>query len=158
MQIKISIRIGGEQKGSKIVETPCIIGRSKGAGLTIPHPSVSRQHCEIYEEDGQLFLRDNGSLNGTLLKGDFVEEPVPLQSGDEFVIGELQLHIELATKADADTKVRVFAALESAAEIATMIEPPRQSPPPDVPPIIAGSPFINESPFTNDDELRLAPE
>ena len=106
MKITISVWAGEQHKGSKIVQTPCFIGRGKDVGLTISHPSVSRKHCELYEEAGQLYLRDNSSLNGTLLRGEFVETPVPIQPGDEFVIGELQLRIEPATSVDADTEVR----------------------------------------------------
>ena len=139
MEIKISIRAEGESKGTKTIQTPCFIGRSKEVGLTISHPSVSRKHCEIYEEAGQLYLRDNGSLNGTLLKGEFVETAVPIQPGDEFVVGELQLRIETIPSADADTEDRFFAALESAAEIVTSIQPTSNA-------------------EEDDGELRLAPE
>ena len=105
MEIKISVRLGEEYKGSKTVRIPCFIGRSKDAGLMIAHPSVSRTHCEIYEESGQLFLRDNSSLNGTQLRGEFLEVPTPINLGDEFMIGELQLRIELPTNVDADTEI-----------------------------------------------------
>ena len=105
MEIKISVRLGEEYKGSKTVQIPCFIGRSKEAGLTIAHPSVSRKHCEIYEESGRLFLRDNGSLNGTQLRGEFLEVPTPVNPGDEFVIGELQLRIESPTNVDADNEI-----------------------------------------------------
>jgi len=124
MEVKISVRSGGEYKGSKVVQTPCFIGRSKDVGLTISHPSVSRKHCELYEEAGQLFLRDNSSLNGTLLRGEFVEGPVPVKPGDEFVVGELQLCIEPMANVDAETEVLVSVVGESTSESATMIQPP----------------------------------
>jgi len=144
MEIKISVRAGVEYKGSKIVQTPCVIGRSKEVDLTIPHPSVSRQHCEIYEEAGQLYLRDNGSLNGTRLKGDFVETAAPIQPGDEFVIGELQLRIETTTDVDADTEIRVAVTEKTEPEMVTMIEPP-------LPPL-----SVDDD--DDDDDLQLAPE
>ena len=140
MEIKISVRVNGEFKGSKIVQTPCFIGRSKDVGLTIAHPSVSRKHCEIYEESGRLYLRDNGSLNGTLLRDEFVETPVAIQVGDEFVIGELQLCIEPTTCVDTDTEARVFASLESSAEMVTVMQP------------------ISNAGNDDDGELGLAPE
>ena len=135
MEIKISIHIGGEYKGSKAVQTPCFIGRSKEAGMPIAHPSVSRKHCELYVEADQLFLRDNGSLNGTLLRGEFVESPVALRPGDEFVIGELQLRVEWPS-VDANIADQVFAALDSASEMVTAVQSERD----------------------DDGELHLAPE
>ena len=141
MEIRIAVRSGGEYKGSKVVQTPCFIGRSKDAGLTISHPSVSRKHCELFEEAGRLFLRDNSSLNGTLLKGEFVEGPVAVKPGDEFVIGELQLRIEPASNADADTESQVPAVAEPISEMGTAIRPATKA--------------ENDD---DDDELQLAPE
>ena len=116
MKIKISVRLGAEYKGSKTVQIPCFIGRSKDVGLTIAHPSVSRKHCEIYEESGRLFLRDNSSLNGTLLRGEFVDSPVPVNPGDVFVIGELQLCIEPKTDVNAETEVLPSSPVENGSD------------------------------------------
>ncbi|MCL2744350.1 MAG: FHA domain-containing protein [Planctomycetaceae bacterium] len=93
MEFNISIFIGGVQKGSKKVDTPCLIGRGKDAKLTVAHPAMSRKHCEIFEDSGKLFLQDGGSLNGTTFKGQFVEKPVELPFGGEFSIGELTFRI-----------------------------------------------------------------
>ncbi len=57
--------------------------------MTVAHPAMSRKHCELFEDGGKLYLRDNGSLNGTLFHGEYIEEPVALAFGDEFVVGEL---------------------------------------------------------------------
>ena len=43
------------------------IGRSKKCELSIPDLSVSRYHCMIHKEDGELFLEDNSSKFGTLV-------------------------------------------------------------------------------------------
>jgi len=52
------------------------IGRvpGQGQGLTLAHESVSRRHCELrVDARGQVWVRDLGSTNGTLLDG----APVP---------------------------------------------------------------------------------
>ena len=140
MVIKISVRSGGLYKGSKVVQTPCFIGRSKDVNLTISHPSVSRKHCELYEDEaGQLYLRDNSSLNGTLLRGEFVEGPVPVQVGDEFVIGELQLRIEPPTAIDSETAVQGTEIVERMSDLVTAVQ---------------ASPVVSN----NDGELGLAAE
>jgi len=47
------IVVGGKANKSEIkLQLPTIIGRSRDADLTMAHPMVSRQHCEIYEEGG----------------------------------------------------------------------------------------------------------
>jgi len=93
MELTISILVGGVLKGCKTVVTPCLIGRSKEAGLTLPHPAMSRKHCELFEDGGKLFLRDNGSLNGTLFHGSYLDGPVSLAFGDEFTVGELTFRV-----------------------------------------------------------------
>lgn len=93
MELTISIFIGGILKGKKTLRTPCLIGRSKEAGLTVAHPSMSRKHCELYEDGGTLYLRDNSSLNGTLFDGEYIEDPIPLEFGDEFTVGELVFRV-----------------------------------------------------------------
>ncbi len=93
MEINVSISIKGALRGSKKVTTPCVVGRSKEVGLTVAHPAMSRKHCELYEEGGKLYLRDNSSLNGTMFNGDYIEDPVCLQFGDTFTVGDLAFTI-----------------------------------------------------------------
>ncbi len=102
MQIKIIVYLDGVYQGSVPVNTPCLIGRSKDAGLPIPHSSVSRRHCELFEKDGQLYLQDLGSLNGTLFMGQFVNEPAVVQSGDEFVVNNILFRLEESVELTPD--------------------------------------------------------
>lgn len=138
MEINVSIFIGGLLRGSKVLQTPCTIGRSKEAVLTVAHPSMSRKHCEVYEEGGKLFLRDNSSLNGTLFKGDYVEKPVELKFGEEFVVGELVFKIsqppeplteeqkQLANQPTAAFTLNDEGAEEAGPGMETILETPRQ--------------------------------
>ena len=65
-----------------------IIGRSRHTDLTLGHPLVSRQHCEVFEANGMLMVRDLGSLNGTFV-GDsrLAEQAMPVKPGDLFTVG-----------------------------------------------------------------------
>ena len=54
--------VGGDVKTTEIkLRLPSTIGRGKSAGIVLPHPLVSRQHCELFESGGQLMVRDPGS-------------------------------------------------------------------------------------------------
>lgn len=97
MQLKVAVFLDGKYEGSTTVNTPCWIGRSKEADLSIQNQTISRKHCELYEDDGQLFLRDSGSLNGTLLMGHFVDGTSAVNLGDEFVIGNLLFRLDPIT-------------------------------------------------------------
>lgn len=51
---------------------------------------VSRQHAEIFMDQGRYFLRDLHSKNGTYLNGEPVREALELQDNDEIQIALLE--------------------------------------------------------------------
>jgi hypothetical protein len=75
-----------------------IVGRDEySATMVVPDPSVSRQHCEIYLEDGQPKIRDLGSSNGTWINGQPVgQQPVALAPGQQVFIGHVALGAQFA--------------------------------------------------------------
>ena len=65
------------------------IGRDPGCDLVIDHPSVSRNHAELYHQDERWWLRDLGSKNGSFVDGIAVtDHPLPgrcwLRLGDSY--------------------------------------------------------------------------
>src|SRR5688500_4580406 len=79
--------VGGEVKTAEIkLRLPTTIGRGRGSTIMLPHPLVSRQHCEIYETDGRLMVRDLGSLNGTFINNERISE-APLPAGELLTVG-----------------------------------------------------------------------
>jgi predicted component of type VI protein secretion system len=81
------VLVGGEAKsGEYRLKLPTVIGRGRESSLALPHPLVSRRHCEIYEADGQLMVRDLGSLNGTFVGNKRITE-APLPAGELLTIG-----------------------------------------------------------------------
>lgn len=85
-----------EGKASRRVvqlKLPTIIGRSREADVKVGHASVSRKHCEIYELDGALVVRDVGSLNGTFIDGVRITQSV-LKPGDRLTVGPLTFMAE----------------------------------------------------------------
>jgi pSer/pThr/pTyr-binding forkhead associated (FHA) protein len=93
MQIKILVTRGKVKEQRTQLELPAIVGRSTDADLTINHPSVSRQHCELYEAAGRVRVRDLGSTNGTRVGGKKVAEAV-LRPHDRFSIGPFILVVD----------------------------------------------------------------
>ena len=89
MKAKLVV-VGGDAKAAEIsLKLPTIIGRGRGSKLVLPHPLVSRRHCEIFESDGQLMVRDLGSLNGTFVGDERVDERAEtvLPPGELLTIG-----------------------------------------------------------------------
>jgi len=61
---------------------PFLIGRGHNLSLFLPSPHVSKLHAVIFEQDGELYVRDNGSTNGTYVNGGIVIGQRALQDGD----------------------------------------------------------------------------
>jgi pSer/pThr/pTyr-binding forkhead associated (FHA) protein len=64
-----------------------IIGRSPESDVLLDDITVSRKHALLKEVDGDYRLLDAGSLNGSYLNGNIVEEAV-LSNGDRIQIGK----------------------------------------------------------------------
>ena len=61
--------------------TPIVVGSSPSSGLCIVDRHVSRAHCEVFLRDGQCFVRDLDSTNGTFVDGaQIVEAAVSLSA------------------------------------------------------------------------------
>jgi len=71
-----------------------ILGRRQECDLCIPLPAVSRKHCELNMDRGQLKIRDLGSKNGTIVNGQRIEE-TGLKPGDKLKIGPLTLLVQI---------------------------------------------------------------
>jgi pSer/pThr/pTyr-binding forkhead associated (FHA) protein len=79
--------VGGEVKTTEIkIKLPSTIGRGRDLAVVLPHPLVSRTHCELYEADGKLMVRDLGSLNGTFVNNERITES-PLAPGELLTVG-----------------------------------------------------------------------
>jgi hypothetical protein len=104
MEVRLTI-IGGKADRSEVrLQLPFFIGRSREADLTIAHPMVSRKHCEVFEFQGMVRVRDLGSLNGTTVLGQTVAES-PLRPEDEFTVGPLTFRIDYDYGGDVTVEV-----------------------------------------------------
>jgi predicted component of type VI protein secretion system len=101
MEFKLVVVGGKANKGAVTLNPPAVIGRSRQAELTVAHPMISRRHCEIFEADGLLMIRDLGSLNGTVVEGQRIQES-PLCPGNEFCLGPLTFRVEYEYQGDLD--------------------------------------------------------
>ncbi|HWK27085.1 MAG TPA: FHA domain-containing protein [Solirubrobacter sp.] len=72
------------------------IGRSVSADVEIDEPTVSRRHALIVRQDGQTFLLDDGSRNGTWHNGLRIDR-VALQDGDTIHLGAVTLRYVCVT-------------------------------------------------------------
>ena len=102
IQPKLTIVGGKASKGVVTLKLPAQIGRHRDATLKIAHRTVSRKHCELFEVDGLLMVRDLGSLNGTYVKGRRVNE-APLPPEERFGVGPLTFRVSYGYAGDHTT-------------------------------------------------------
>lgn len=67
------------------------LGRASECTIPIKDRFLSRRHAEIALERGRWYIRDCGSVNGTLLNGAKVVEPVPLHNGDRIGLADSEV-------------------------------------------------------------------
>ncbi|MGD2179110.1 MAG: FHA domain-containing protein [Anaerolineae bacterium] len=70
------------------------IGRSPTNTVVIPDTYASSQHALLAEREGQWWLEDRNSRNGTMLNGGRIEEPTVVSTGDVIGVGRTQLRLE----------------------------------------------------------------
>ena len=84
----------GPLKGRRftVEATGLRLGRSSTCEISIPDPSLSRNHCLFEVRDGQLWVTDLASANGTLVNGEPLgADSKTLQPGDRVAAGETVL-------------------------------------------------------------------
>jgi FHA domain/Double zinc ribbon len=65
-------------------------GRATEADIFLDDVTVSRRHANIHRDGDVFLIRDVGSLNGTYVNGERVDE-AKLHSGDEIQVGKFHL-------------------------------------------------------------------
>ena len=71
------------------------LGRAAGCQITLDDTYTSQLHARVFTKDGQWFVEDLGSTNGTYLNAKRVSSPVPIKRGDTIKIGATVLEAEV---------------------------------------------------------------
>lgn len=69
------------------------LGRDMANTVVLPDVGVSAQHALIFARDGQWWVEDQGSTNGTFVNGARVTEPTLIGVGDVVQIGRVELKV-----------------------------------------------------------------
>jgi len=77
-----------------ILKATNTLGRVPPNTVIIPDPAVSARHARLAYRQGQWWLEDLGSANGTYLNGTLVKHPVPVADGDEIELAQVKLRLE----------------------------------------------------------------
>lgn len=95
----------GNQAGLEIPVKgrPMTVGRDVQCNIRPTSELVSKHHCTVWKQGLGLFVKDNGSTNGTFINGLRVDGERELNDGDVVGVGNMKLkaHLFAAVKGDA---------------------------------------------------------
>ncbi len=73
------------------------LGRDEEADIVVDNPNISREHFKIIKENGQYYIKDLKSSNGTILNDKDLSpgKKYPIQSGDVIYIMDVEIDFEI---------------------------------------------------------------
>ncbi len=97
MKVVLVMFKDGERREFPLKGNRTVIGRRQDAGLRIPTPDVSRQHCEVLLTPQMLTVKDLGSTNGTYVNGKRIAE-TKLAPADRLAVGPVVFVVQIDGK------------------------------------------------------------
>ena len=84
----VTLTISG--KAQPLSKARVVLGRSREADVRVADEGISRRHAEIRHEDGEYWLVDLGSMNGSRVNGRRVDRK-RLDDGDTITLGSTEI-------------------------------------------------------------------
>jgi hypothetical protein len=69
------------------------VGRAAGCSITLDDTFVSQIHARVFARNGQWFVEDLGSTNGTYVNRSKVSGPMVITNGDRFQVGNTVMEL-----------------------------------------------------------------
>ncbi len=71
------------------------LGRAPTNTAALPDDTASLEHALLHVRDGQWWLEDLNSRNGTRLNSEQITQPMPVMPGDVIGVGRVKLKIDI---------------------------------------------------------------
>jgi pSer/pThr/pTyr-binding forkhead associated (FHA) protein len=69
------------------------VGRAAGCGVALEDAFTSQMHARVFRRNGETWIEDLGSTNGTFVNAKKLATPVPLHPGDRLQVGRTVLEV-----------------------------------------------------------------
>lgn len=116
---------GGEPRELSFDKSEIYLGRTSTNDVALQKGNVSKRHCRIVLEAGQVTVEDVGSTNGTYVNGRKIDGPTIVTAADKIFVGDFL--VRLAGEASAPGPHEIDTA-------PVAVAPARRGPPPPPPP------------------------
>jgi hypothetical protein len=149
---RIYIEYLGDSVELPIGET--VVGRDVGCALRFNDPAVSRRHLRFIRRQGDVFVEDLGSANGTLLNGRKVAAAIRVRDRDVIVLGSRELTLRVWSSTAEEPPTMNLRDLSAAADVRQQRYPTSQLPITVPPPMSANQrcPRCGAAVSSNDEE------
>lgn len=96
MKVSFVVLEPESKRGTYEVSLPVVVGRGSEARFRIQQDQISRKHCELFDRDGDVYVRDLGSTNGTFLDGEQIAASIrtPVPHGSVLRVGTIEIRID----------------------------------------------------------------
>lgn len=161
----VLVEKGVDQRELFFDKDEVFIGRTANSGIVLPKPNVSKRHAVIQLKDGEIFVNDLKSTNGTWVGGRKIDNPQKLKEKDFIFIGDFAISVSIV-EPGAAVPTTVQPAPEPVAKSAATVAMPAvgQVPPPQdslpeipMPPPLPEDSVVDEAPRKWQPEPVAAP-
>ncbi|MHB1536352.1 MAG: FHA domain-containing protein [Acidimicrobiales bacterium] len=92
---RLVVTAPAEQRGKMFaLGEEITVGRAPGCGIALADDTfVSQLHARVFRRDGDVWVEDLGSTNGTFINNRKVAAPTPLRRGDALKVGKTALEL-----------------------------------------------------------------
>ena len=97
MKLSLVVLTPGKTLGKviPISQPQFLIGRDAQCQMRPASPLISKRHCALIQRDGQVFVRDFDSTNGTFVNGEQVKGEIEVHEGDKLKVGPLEFAVKI---------------------------------------------------------------
>ncbi|MBX9679513.1 MAG: FHA domain-containing protein [Gemmataceae bacterium] len=156
MKVSLVVLSAGKASGQAIaIALPqFVIGRDPQCNLRPASPLISKKHCAVKIRQGNVYIEDYGSTNGTFLNDQPVKGEIMMKAGDVLKAGPLMFRLAIEGQPAANptptNKTLPAAAATTATKPASVNVPPAKSAAA-APPKPASNPAMSPAASTEDD-------